>query len=43
MRNGASKTAIRNANKLDVIEHDPKLKEIYTGIVRQMVIKYCEG
>ncbi|MZQ97172.1 MAG: hypothetical protein GT601_05815 [Acidaminobacter sp.] len=43
MRNGASKTAIRTANKLDVIEQDPKLKEIYTGIIRQMVIKYCEG
>lgn len=43
MRNGATKTAIKTVNKLDVIEQDPKLKEIYTSIVQQMVIKYCEG
>ena len=33
--------AIREANKLEVIEQDPKLREIYSGIVEKMVIKYC--
>jgi mRNA-degrading endonuclease toxin of MazEF toxin-antitoxin module len=37
---GQTKTAIKNANKLDVIEADPKLKEIYAGIIKEMAIKY---
>lgn len=37
---GATKTAINNANKLDVINEDKKLKEIYTNIVKVMSIKY---
>ena len=37
---GATKTAIDNARKLDAIEADKKLKEIYSSIVREMVIKY---
>lgn len=37
---GATKTKINNLNKLDVVESDPKLKEIYTGIMKEMTIKY---
>ena len=37
---GATKTAIARACKLDVIEADQRLKEIYTAIVREMAIKY---
>ena len=37
---GASKTAINNANYLDVIEEDSRLKEIYTSIVEKLAIKY---
>lgn len=40
-RTGATAKAIREANKLEVIEQDPKLREIYSGIVEKMVIKYC--
>lgn len=37
---GASKTEINNTNYLDVIEADVRLKEIYTMIIKEMVIKY---
>ena len=37
---GASKTAIDNANNLDIIGEDKKLKEIYTNIVKEMCVKY---
>ena len=37
---GATKKAIANTNKLDVIEEDPRLKEIYISIVREMSVKY---
>lgn len=37
---GATKTAANNARKLDIIESDIKLKEIYTTIVKEMAIKY---
>lgn len=37
---GACKTVIKRANKLDVIEADPRLKEIYTAIVKEMLIQY---
>ncbi|MTI61863.1 MAG: Rha family transcriptional regulator [Firmicutes bacterium] len=37
---GATKTEISKANKLDVIEADTRLKEIYSSIVEKMVIKY---
>ncbi len=39
--NGATKTAIENANFLDVIHLDKKLKEIYITIVNQLYIKYA--
>lgn len=35
---GATKTQIREANKMDVIESDPRLKEIYTSIVKELSI-----
>ena len=37
---GATKTAIARACRLDVIEQDKRLKEIYTAIVKELVIKY---
>jgi hypothetical protein len=37
---GATKTRINNANKLDVIGEDPKLREIYKGIIREISIKH---
>lgn len=37
---GFSKTERTKIGKLDIIEADPKAKEIYTGIVREMVLKH---
>jgi len=37
---GATKTAIEKANKLDVIEQDPKLREIYSQIIKEYYIKF---
>jgi len=37
---GASKSAILKANRMDIIEADPKLKEIYAAIVKEYTIKY---
>lgn len=38
--NGASPSKIRSVNKLDVIEADTKLTEIYLAIIKEMAIKY---
>lgn len=35
---GATKTQIKNANKMDVIEADARLKEIYTTVVKELSI-----
>lgn len=35
---GATKSKINDANRLDVIESDPRLKEIYTTIVKELSI-----
>ena len=35
---GATKTKVDKANRLDVIESDPKLKEIYSTIVKELSI-----
>lgn len=35
---GATKSKIEGANRLDVIESDPKLKEIYSTIVKELAI-----
>lgn len=37
---GASKAKIDKVNKLDVIEDDPRLTEIYISVIKQMAIKY---
>jgi Rha family phage regulatory protein len=37
---GATKTMINNYCKLDAIEEDKRLKEIYSGIVRELRIRY---
>ncbi len=37
---GAKKNVIKEAGNMDVIEQDKKLKEIYTAIIRDMLIKY---
>jgi len=36
---GQTKTAIIKANKLDVIEDDVRLREIYTAILREMAVR----
>jgi len=37
---GETKTAIDSKNLLDVIETDQRIKEIYTAILKEMVVKY---
>lgn len=37
---GASKTAMSKVNRMDILEADPKLKEIYAAIVKEFTIKY---
>jgi prophage antirepressor-like protein len=37
---GGTRTAVNNANKMDVIEADPKLREIYVPIIKEYTIKY---
>ena len=39
-QNGSTKTAIKNITKLDIIEDDKKLKEIFMAILREMSAKY---
>lgn len=39
-QHGANKTAVKNTNYLDVINDDPRLKEIYTSIVKEMSVKH---
>lgn len=38
---GCTKTQINNVNKMDVIEEDKKLREIFSKIVSEYEIKYC--
>lgn len=37
---GAKKNTVKEAGNIDVIEQDKKLKEIYTAIIRDMLLKY---
>jgi prophage antirepressor-like protein len=39
--NGATESVINDITKLCVIEDDPRLKEIYTTIIKEYYIKYC--
>ncbi|MGF7046344.1 tRNA U34 5-carboxymethylaminomethyl modifying enzyme MnmG/GidA [Paenibacillus sp. DS2015] len=38
MEQGVTKTKIKDTNRLDVIESEPRLKEIYTTIVKELAI-----
>lgn len=40
LKEGASSTAIKNTRKIDVIDEDKKLREIYGKIVSEYFIKY---
>jgi prophage antirepressor-like protein len=40
LKEGMSKTAINQANKIDIIDSDKKLREIYGKIVSEYLIKY---
>lgn len=40
LANGATKTQINKLSKLDVINDDPRLIEIYISVVKSMAIKY---
>lgn len=39
--NGRTKTEITNLNKMDIIEEDKRLKEIFSKIVSEYEIQYC--
>lgn len=39
--NGCTKTEINNVNKMDIIEQDKKLREIFSKIVSEYEIRYC--
>jgi Rha family phage regulatory protein len=39
-QSGATTTQINNTSKMTVIENDPRLKEIYTSIVKEISIRY---
>ena len=41
-KSGATKTQIDSYGRMDVIEADARLKEIFTTIVKEYVIKYVE-
>ena len=41
MENGCTKTEINNLNKMDIIEGDKKLREIFSKIVAEYEIKFC--
>lgn len=38
---GCTKTEIRNTNRMDIIDGDKKLREIFSKIVSEYEIKYC--
>ena len=38
---GCTKTEINNLNKMDIIEEDKKLREIFSKIVSEHEIQYC--
>lgn len=38
---GCTKTEIRNTNKMDIIEEDKRLREIFSKIVSEYEIRYC--
>ncbi|MGF4032058.1 hypothetical protein, partial [Staphylococcus aureus] len=40
LANGATKTQINKLSKLDVINDEPRLIEIYISVIKNMAIKY---
>ncbi|MCY9720306.1 hypothetical protein M5W76_18025 [Paenibacillus larvae] len=42
-KSGATQTRIEKLNRMDVIEADPHLKEIYTSIVKEISIGSMKG
>lgn len=40
MQEGATRSTIDRANRMDVIEADPKLREIYAAIIKEYTISY---
>ncbi|HEC2213612.1 TPA: Rha family transcriptional regulator [Staphylococcus delphini] len=40
LANGATKTQIKNLSKLDVINDEPRLIEIYIAVIKNLAIKY---
>lgn len=41
-QNGATKTNVNKTSKIDVIEADPKLKEIYTSIIKELSVRHLK-
>ena len=41
LERGSTKTKANKTRKIDVIEDDPKLKEIFSKIVAENIITYC--
>ena len=41
VENGCTKTEINTLNKMDIIDDDKKLSEIFSKIVTEYEIKYC--
>ena len=41
LENGCTKTETNNLNKMDIIENDKKLREIFSKIVSEYEIRYC--
>ncbi|MDF2651390.1 MAG: Rha family transcriptional regulator [Paenibacillus sp.] len=39
-QSGATKTQISKTSKMDVIENEPRLKEIYTAIVKELSVRH---
>ncbi len=37
---GLGKTAVKKLNRLDIIEEDHRLKQIYMQVIKDMAIKY---
>jgi hypothetical protein len=40
-KSGLSKSKVKKASKLDVVDGDPSLRRIYGNIVSDLVSKYC--
>jgi prophage antirepressor-like protein len=43
LNQGMAPSKVNNLNKLDILEDEPRLREIYLGIIREYAIKYGIG